>query len=123
MGNYLFIIHSLLLILWKFSGAGDEIASIDLSYDGSIIAAAGYGPIDNSKPDFYLFRKNSNNPYFTKSTSGSMFSTDLSEDGMIGSFGGKLVHARIMGSGGLLYSVNSNPGGGTFIRNSKSVRY
>ena len=99
--------------LWKFSGAGDEIASIDLSYDGSIIAAAGYGPIDNSKPDFYLFRKNSNNPYFTKSTSGSMFSTDLSEDGMIGSFGGKLVHARIMGSGGLLYSVNSNPGGGT----------
>ncbi|NOR88498.1 MAG: hypothetical protein GQ527_12910 [Bacteroidales bacterium] len=26
--------------LWKFEGAGDEIASIDLSYDGSIIAAA-----------------------------------------------------------------------------------
>ena len=98
--------------LWKLENAGDEIVSVDLSYDGSIIAAAGYGPMDNSKPDFYLFRRNSNVPYFTYSTTGSMFSVDLSDDGLVGSFGGKMVHARVMGSGGYLFNVNCDLGGG-----------
>ena len=99
--------------IWTYTGLGDEISNIDLSYDGSIIAAVGYGPMDNSKPDFFLFRRNSPTPYFTHSTSGSMFDVDLSDDGSFCSFGGKLVHARVMGSGGLLYSVNSHPGGAT----------
>ncbi len=98
--------------LWKFENAGDEIVSMDMSFDGSIIAAAGYGPMDNSKPDFYLFRKNSSVPYFTHNTSGSMFTTDLSNDGMLGSFGGKMVHAREMGSGGYLFNVDCDLGGG-----------
>ncbi|NOR88497.1 MAG: hypothetical protein GQ527_12905, partial [Bacteroidales bacterium] len=42
-----------------------------------------------------------------------MFDVDLSDNGMYCSFGGKKVHARIMGSGGFLFSVNSNPGGGS----------
>ena len=98
--------------LWKLENLGDMITSTDLSYDGSILGATGYGPMDNNKPDFYLFRKNSSNPYFTYSTSGSMFSVDVSEDGLVGSFGGKMVHAREMGSGGYLFSVNCDLGGG-----------
>lgn len=103
--------------LWSVENTGDEIAATDLSYDGSIVAVAGYGPMDNSKPDFYLFRKNSNIPYFTYSTSGSMFNVDLSDDGMRCAFGGKMVHARVMGSGGFLFSVNSDPGGGYLTGN------
>jgi hypothetical protein len=38
--------------LWIFSNAGDEVCSIDMSFDGSLIAAAGWGPLDHSKPDF-----------------------------------------------------------------------
>ena len=45
-----------------FSGAGDEISSISISEDGSLIAAAGWGPLDHSKPDFFLFRKQSSSP-------------------------------------------------------------
>jgi hypothetical protein len=98
--------------LWVFEHCGDEICSIDLTNDGSLMAAAGYGPMDHSKPDFYLFRRQSNDPIYTLSTQGSFFATDISADGTLCSVTGKAVHARIMGSGGLLYNIDSNPGGG-----------
>ena len=99
--------------LWVFEHCGERISSIGLSDDGSLIAAAGYGPMDHSKPDFYLFRKESNDPIFTVSTQGSFFTTDISSDGTLCSVTGKAVHANVMGSGGLLYNIDSNPGGGS----------
>ncbi|MEA2104953.1 MAG: fibronectin type III domain-containing protein [Candidatus Cloacimonadota bacterium] len=99
--------------LWTYGNAGDYIISIDMSTDGSVIAAAGYGPMDHSTPDFFLFRKQSNIPLFEINTPGSMNSVDMAADGSFCSVGGKAVHARVMGSGGLLYSVDCNLGGGT----------
>jgi len=99
--------------LWVFQHAGDELSSIDLSDDGSLIAAAGWGPLDHSRPDFYLFRKQSNSPIFSVNTPGSFNAMDLSPDGTFCSVTGKAVHAREMGSGGTLYNINTNPGGGT----------
>jgi len=98
--------------LWVFEHCGDEVCSISLSDDGSLIAAAGWGPMDHSKPDFHLFRKETNNPIFTLTTQGSFYAVDLSSDGTFCSVTGKAVHAREFGSGGLLYNINSNPGGG-----------
>lgn len=97
---------------WVFGNCGDEIAAVSLSDDGSILAAAGYGPLDHSKPDAYFFRRESNEPIFTLTTPGSFNAIDLSGDGMMCSVTGKAVHARAMGSGGLIYNVNTNPGGG-----------
>ena len=99
--------------IWVFEHAGDEICSIDLSADGSLIAAAGYGPMDHSKPDFMLFRRESNTPIFTINTLGSFNTVDISDDGTLCAVTGKAVHARVMGSGGLLYNIDSDPGGGT----------
>jgi len=99
--------------LWVFEHAGDEVVSIDLSDDGSLIAASGWGPLNHSKPDFFLFRKQSNLPLFSINTPGSFNAMDLSGDGTFCSVTGKAVHAREMGSGGTLYNINSNPGGGT----------
>jgi len=99
--------------LWVYQNCGDEITSISISEDGSLIAAAGWGPVDNTKPDFMLFRKESSVPLFTINTPGSFNSVDLSPDGTLCSVTGKAVHARVMGSGGLLYNINSNPGGGS----------
>jgi len=99
--------------LWIHSGMGDMVQCVDLSYDGSIIAAAGWGPIDNSSPDLLLFRKQSNEPYLTVSSPGSNFCLDLSPDGKMCVTGGKAVHARAFGMGGKLYNINSDPGGGT----------
>ncbi|HPE34057.1 MAG TPA: carboxypeptidase regulatory-like domain-containing protein [Bacteroidales bacterium] len=99
--------------LWVYQNCGDEITSISISEDGSLIAAAGWGPMDNTKPDFMLFRKESSVPLFTINTPGSFNSVDLSPDGTLCSVTGKAVHARVLGSGGLLYNINSNPGGGS----------
>ncbi|MCF8366694.1 MAG: carboxypeptidase regulatory-like domain-containing protein, partial [Bacteroidales bacterium] len=99
--------------LWVFEHAGDMVTSVSISDDGSLIAACGYGPLDHSKPDLYLFRKESGTPIFNVTTNGSFNAVDISEDGTLCSVTGKAVHAREFGSGGLLYNINSNPGGGT----------
>ncbi len=99
--------------LWIYPGMGDMVQCVDLSSDGAIIAAAGWGPIDNSTPDVLLFRRQSNVPYLTVNSPGSNFCLDLSPDGKLCVAGGKAVHARAFGNGGKLYNINSDPGGGT----------
>ncbi len=98
--------------LWMVEGCGDYVCSVDISYDGSLIAVGGYGPSDNSGPDFYLFRKQSSEPLYTVNTSGSIFKVELADEGGMCAFGGKAVHARVMGSGGLLYRYDAQPDGG-----------
>ncbi|MCD4727035.1 MAG: T9SS type A sorting domain-containing protein, partial [Pirellulales bacterium] len=109
---YLFNTHSPQPV-WVYEHVGDYVVDLDLSADGAILAAASWGPLNHSTPDFFLFRHNSNIPVFTITTPGSMMALDLSPDGTLCSVGGKAVHARVMGSGGLLYCVESSPGGGT----------
>lgn len=98
--------------LWIYENFGDYVTNIDMNYNGSLIAAAGYGPIDHSTADFLLFRKESNIPIYEINTPGSMFALDMASDGSFCTVGGKAVHARIMGSGGLLYCVDCDLGGG-----------
>jgi len=98
--------------LWIATSFGDAVSSVDLSADGSIIAAGSYGPLNHSRPDFMLYRKQSPTPYFNINTPGSIFSVDLSADGKQCMTGGKAVHAREFGMGGKLYNITSNPGGG-----------
>jgi hypothetical protein len=99
--------------VWIYQNMGDMVQCVDVSDDGSIIAAAGWGPMGNSVPDFFLFRKQSNEPYLTVNSPGSLFCLDLSPDGKLCATGGKAVHARDFGNGGKLYNINSDPGGGT----------
>jgi|GEM_PF-219507 len=99
--------------VWYSDYMGDECSCIDLSSDGSVVAAGSWGPLDNSKPEFYLFRRNSSVPAFTYDTPGSVLSLDLSKDGNVCTIGSKSVHATAWGMGGTVYSINSNLGGGT----------
>ncbi len=98
--------------IWIYENFGDYVTQIDMSYNGELIAAAGYGPINNSTADFMLFRKESNIPVYEINTPGSMFALDMASDGSFCTVGGKAVHAREMGSGGLVYSVDCDLGGG-----------
>jgi len=98
--------------VWVYDNAGDYVIDVDMTDDGSLIAAATYGPQDHSKPDFFLFRKESNVPVFDINTNGSFFCVDIAGDGSFCTTGGKAVHARLMGSGGLLYSVDCDLGSG-----------
>jgi WD40 repeat protein len=56
--------------VWVATGFLDAVVSVDLSADGSIIAAGSYGPIIDSRPDFMLYRKQSNTPYFNVNSPG-----------------------------------------------------
>ncbi|MCK5052190.1 MAG: T9SS type A sorting domain-containing protein [Candidatus Cloacimonetes bacterium] len=98
--------------LWIYENFGDYVTEIDMSHDGSIIAAAGYGPMDHSTADFLLFRKESNIPVYEINTPGSMEALDMASDGSFCTVGGKAVHAREFGNGGLVYSVDCDLGGG-----------
>ncbi len=98
--------------IWIYENFGDYVTNIDMNYNGSLIAAAGYGPMNHSTADFLLFRKESNIPVYEINTPGSMFALDMASDGSFCTVGGKAVHARVMGSGGLLYCVDCDLGGG-----------
>ena len=98
--------------LWVHEGTGDEVSAIDLSEDGSLIAAATWGPLTQDKPDFFLFRKESVVPIFTINTPGSFASVDISDDGTLCAVTGKAVHMREFGNGGFLYNIDSDPDGG-----------
>ncbi len=97
---------------WIVPGVGDEVAQVALSDDGSIAAAATWGDLDNNKPDIYIFERNSNTPVFSVNTPGSMFSLAMSADGKSVVAGGKAVHARQFGSGGNVYNIAVDLGGG-----------
>ncbi len=99
--------------LWIYRNCGDYVYSVDISADGSLIAAGGYGPTDHSGPDFFIFRKGSSEPLYTVNTPGSITEVQLADEGGMCAFGGKAVHARVMGSGGLLYRYDAQPDGGT----------
>ena len=99
--------------LWVFHHAGDDVSGVDFTYDGSLLAACGWGPMDNSTPDFWIFRKESVIPIFTINTPGSFNTVDISPDGTLCAVTGKAVHNRVFGYGGFLYNIDSNPDGGT----------
>lgn len=95
--------------IWVFENMGDEVHQVAMSDDGSIIGCVSYGPMNHSTPDFYLFRKQSNEPIGDLNTPGSLWSIDMSADGTRCLIGGKATHAREMGSGGNAYLVNCVP--------------
>jgi hypothetical protein len=94
--------------LWVFSSADDLMASVDVSEDGSVIAAASWGPLEDGGDDFWVFSRDSSTPFLTYDCAGSPLDLDMSSDGARCIVGGKAVHARVMGHGGRLYCFDSS---------------
>ena len=63
---------------------------------------------DGHGSDFFMFGRTSNRVLFDFATDGSVFAVSISEDGQYCTFGGKAVHANILGNGGFLYGIKSN---------------
>ncbi|MCL1968988.1 MAG: carboxypeptidase regulatory-like domain-containing protein [Bacteroidetes bacterium] len=96
--------------LWAYHDCGDMVTNIGITDDGSLIAAAGWGPLaQSSAPDLYVFRKESPVPVTTLTTPGSFNYINLAPDGSKGIVAGKSVHAREMGSGGNAYFFKPVP--------------
>lgn len=95
--------------IWIYPNVGGDVASIDMSDDGSLIACATYGPIDNSTADLLIFRRQSNIPLSELNTSGSLTNVDMNGDGSLCIASGKAVHVYDMGWGGNAYCIHSTP--------------
>ncbi|MCD4818289.1 MAG: T9SS type A sorting domain-containing protein [Candidatus Cloacimonetes bacterium] len=101
--------------LWTNNIGDDEISCIDISEDGSIIAAASWGSLNDNSSDFWLFNSDSEQPFFEFECTGSPKALDLSSDGTRCVVGGKTVHSRQPGHGGKLYYFDNSPEYGAII--------
>ncbi|NQT35182.1 carboxypeptidase regulatory-like domain-containing protein [bacterium] len=98
--------------LWISAPLGDEISDVALSDDGSIIIASSWGDLNHQTPDLVIHERYNNEPFYTLSTSGSMRTVGISDDGSMVIVGGKLVHSRQFGRGGRASVVSVDiPGG------------
>ncbi|MCK4654231.1 MAG: carboxypeptidase regulatory-like domain-containing protein [Candidatus Cloacimonetes bacterium] len=101
--------------IWTNNIGDDEISCIDISEDGSIIAAASWGPLNDNGSDFWLFNSDSDQPIFEYECTGSPKALDLSSDGTRCIVGGKAVHSRLLGHGGKLYYFDNSPEYGAIL--------
>lgn len=92
--------------MWTYAGCGDEVSAVSFSGSGNILAASSWGDFNHTTEDLYIFKTfMGNTPIFKLNTSGSLFYCNTSNDGQVVIASGKAVHARTLGSGGLLYNI------------------
>ncbi|MCD4847212.1 MAG: T9SS type A sorting domain-containing protein [Candidatus Aegiribacteria sp.] len=96
--------------LWQYRNYGDEVSSTDISEDGSVIVAGCWGKYNGTYGDVFTALDHSGNVIFSLlddiDEPGSIFSVSVSSDGLYATASGKAVHARDMGNGGEVYSIN-----------------
>lgn len=99
--------------IWTYSGLGDYVDDVALSDDGRVAAVATWGDINNqSKPDLLVFDVETGALTYSVATPGSFFTVDISHDGSKVFAGGKAVHARAFGNGGIITYDTIDLGGG-----------
>ena len=96
--------------LWQYRNYGDEVSSTDISEDGSVIVAGCWGKYNGTYGDVFTALDHSGNVIFSLlddiDEPGSIFSVSVSSDGLFATASGKAVHARQMGNGGEVYSID-----------------
>ena len=102
---------------WIYTGAGDLVDDIALSSDGKVAAAVSWGDLAHSQPDLLVFDVQTGEVSYSITSPGSLFSVDISADGKKVFAGGKAVHAREFGNGGLIYYSEIDLGGGSVSGN------
>lgn len=94
--------------LWSAQTKG-PVNAVDVSADGTLIAAASDGPMNHSTGDLLIYRRQSNAVFLEVNTAGSMTNVDLTDDGTLCIGAGKGVHSYEMGWGGNAYLIKSTP--------------
>ena len=96
-------------VLWQYTDYADEVSSVDICYDGSILIAGSWGKYNGTGGDVVTVLDNSGSVIFNLlddiDEPGSIYSVSVSEDGSYATASGKAVHARAMGNGGEVYGI------------------
>ncbi len=92
---------------------GDEVGSVALSADGRYAIAGSWGQYGGTFGDVVTcFIRDTDIPIFQllddTDEPGSVFGVAISDSGHYAAAGGKAVHAREFGNGGMLYSIKIN---------------
>ena len=100
-------------VLIDYDEYGDEVCAVDISANGQYAIAACYGLLDGTYGDVVTcFTRDTNIPIFQLlddiDESGSIMGVAISDSGNYAAAGGKEIHARIMGNGGMVYSIKIN---------------
>jgi WD40 repeat protein len=99
--------------IFSYTDYGDEVSSVALSADGRYAIAGSFGKFQDTFGDVVTcFIQDTRVPIFQLlddiDEPGSIFSVAMSDSGHYASAGGKAVHAREFGNGGMLYSIKIN---------------
>jgi len=94
--------------VWSRTEFGDEVSCINFSKNGKILAVTSWGDTSNTVNDFYVFKTSflSNVPIFSLNMPGSPVVCSVSNDGTSIIAGGKNVHMRNSGYGGIYYNIH-----------------
>lgn len=100
-------------VLIDYDEYGDEVSSVALSADGQYAIAGSWGQYGDTYGDVVTcFTRSTNVPIFQLlddiDEPGSIFDVAISDSGNYAAAGGKAVHAREFGNGGMLYSIKIN---------------
>jgi len=95
--------------MWQYGQYGDEVSSIDICDDGSVIVAGSWGQMNSTSGDVFTAFDHDGAVIFhlldDVDEPGSILSVAVSADGSFATASGKAVHARLMGSGGEVYGI------------------
>jgi len=101
--------------MWQYTDYGDEVSSVDICSDGSVLIAGSWGTFDATGGDVVTVLDNTGSVIFNLlddiDEPGSIFSVSINEDGSFASASGKAVHARAMGNGGEVYGIQISEAG------------
>lgn len=109
-GKFLMVNAADGVILIDYADYGDMVAGVALSADGRYAIAGCWGKYGTTFGDVVTcFIRDTDIPIFQllddTDESGSVFGVAISDSGHYAAAGGKAVHAREWGNGGMLYSI------------------
>lgn len=95
--------------MWEYKNYGDEVSSVAICDDGSVIVAGSWGQYNGTYGDVFTALDHDGGVIFHLlddiDEPGSIMSVDISDDGSFATASGKAVHARAMGNGGEVYGI------------------
>jgi len=112
-GKFMLIDSETGTVLIDYDEYGDEVCAVALSATGQYAIAGCYGQYNGTYGDVLTcFSRDTNIPIFQLlddiDEPGSIMGVAISDSGNYAAAGGKEVHARIMGNGGMVYSIKIN---------------
>jgi hypothetical protein len=94
---------------WQYTEYGDEVSSVDISADGSVIVAGSWGQYQGTYGDVVTVLDETGGVVLQIlddiDEPGSIYSVAVSDDGKWATACGKAVHAREMGNGGQVWAL------------------